>query len=97
MSLILERKVGESIAIGPDVVVVLHRIEFPKAWLAIDAPREMKVLRDDCKSDGSARRILLALNEQRCWELAKAMEILGYSLPTSSVELFSNVMTAIKS
>ncbi len=97
MSLILERKIGESLRIGEDIIIILHRIEFPKAWLAIDAPRDVKVVRDDVKSDGPARRVLLSLNEQRCLEMARAMEPQGYKLPTSSSELFYNVMRRINS
>lgn len=43
--LILSRKAGESIKIGPDIEIMVTRVADDKVRLGISAPREMNVRR----------------------------------------------------
>jgi carbon storage regulator len=52
--LILSRRVGETIQIGPDIRVVITRIENNRVLVGIDAPREIAVWRVD--ADGHDER-----------------------------------------
>lgn len=45
--LVVERKIGESILIGDNIRIVLSDINGGKAKIAIDAPREIKILRSE--------------------------------------------------
>ena len=47
LMLVLTRKVGEKITIGDDVTIVVSRISGTRVALAIEAPRNMKVLRGE--------------------------------------------------
>lgn len=48
--LILSRKSGESISIGPDITVEVSRLKGDSVKVAIDAPREVRVLRSELES-----------------------------------------------
>jgi carbon storage regulator len=49
--LIISRKVGQAIQIGPDVTVTVHSLKGTHAVrLAIDAPKSIAIHRDDAKS-----------------------------------------------
>jgi carbon storage regulator len=43
--LILTRKVGEKVRIGPDIVLTVLEVESYRVRLGIEAPRDVKVLR----------------------------------------------------
>ena len=45
--LVLSRKVGEEIAIGSDVRVVVHRISGNRVTIGIEAPSEVPILRGE--------------------------------------------------
>jgi carbon storage regulator len=47
MSLVLSRRIGESILIGPDIVVKIAGITATQVRIAIDAPPEVKILREE--------------------------------------------------
>lgn len=47
--LILQRKVGQSIYIGDDVVVTIQDISSDKVKISIDAPKDIKIIRDELK------------------------------------------------
>lgn len=47
MSLVLCRRVEESIKIGDDVVVKVTRVQGGQVWLAIDAPRDVRIIRSE--------------------------------------------------
>lgn len=47
--LILERKDGERLTIGPDITIYIRRTVFGKVWLGIEAPADMRIVRDDAK------------------------------------------------
>lgn len=52
--LILSRKVGESIVIGPNVTLVVQRISGGRVSIAIEAPRSVVVLRGELAPFGVA-------------------------------------------
>ncbi|MGL4341227.1 MAG: carbon storage regulator CsrA [Lactococcus lactis] len=45
--LILERKVGEKIKIGDDITLVVTRVDGDRAYIGIDAPRNLPVHRSE--------------------------------------------------
>lgn len=47
--LVLTRKEGQRIVIGDSIEVVVKRISGGRVRLAIEAPREVRVVRDDAK------------------------------------------------
>lgn len=49
--LVLNRKVGEKIFIGPDIVITLVRSTGKQARIGIDAPEHLRISRDDTKHD----------------------------------------------
>ena len=53
--LCLSRKAGEGFVIGPDIRVVVVKIENGQAVIGIDAPREVVIMREELlrKQDGT--------------------------------------------
>jgi carbon storage regulator len=47
MSLVLARRVGESLMIGPDIIVRIVEIHGQQAKLSITAPRDVLILREE--------------------------------------------------
>ncbi len=45
--LVLSRKVGEAVQIGDDIRLIVRRIEGSRVSLAIEAPREISIRRED--------------------------------------------------
>ena len=45
--LILSRRVSESICIGPDIRVMIVRISEENVRIGIEAPKELRILRDE--------------------------------------------------
>lgn len=45
--LVLNRKLGERIAIGPNVVVTVVAVQGERVKLAIEAPREVPIFREE--------------------------------------------------
>jgi carbon storage regulator len=50
--LVLSRRRGQSIRIGPDIVVSVTRIRGGNVGLAIVAPREVRIVRDELPDSG---------------------------------------------
>ena len=53
--LVLSRKVGEEIAIGSDVRVVVHRISGNRVTLGIEAPSKIPILRGELEPVTNSR------------------------------------------
>ncbi|MEA5083847.1 MAG: carbon storage regulator CsrA [Lachnospiraceae bacterium] len=47
--LILQRKAGESIIIGDDITITVQSISSDKVKIAIDAPKEVQIIREELK------------------------------------------------
>lgn len=47
--LILQRKVGQSIFIGENVKITIQEISSDKVKISIDAPKDIKIIRDELK------------------------------------------------
>ena len=47
--LILQRKVGQSIYIGDEIVITVQDISSDKVKLSINAPKDIKIIRDELK------------------------------------------------
>ena len=45
--LVLSRKVGESILVGKDITIKIDRVERGRVYLAIEAPQEVRILREE--------------------------------------------------
>lgn len=52
--LILQRKAGESLFIGDDIEITVTSIDSSRVRLAIQAPREMQILRSELRGAMSA-------------------------------------------
>ncbi len=61
--LVLSRKVGERIHVGDNIVLEIRRIAGNRVTLALDAPREVRILRGEL--EGAAREFRGAPNERR--------------------------------
>ncbi len=53
--LVLSRKVGEKILIGPDTWIMVCRVDGEKVRLGIDAPDDVLILRPELVGDGNPR------------------------------------------
>ena len=54
--LVLTRKRGESIRIGDDIVITLSGINGSRAGIAIDAPRDIPIIRSELEGGGHDRK-----------------------------------------
>lgn len=54
--LILTRKQGESFLLGDDIEISISEISGDKVRIAIDAPRDVKVLRKELKDAGELNK-----------------------------------------
>jgi len=61
--LVLSRKTGESIVIGNDVEVKVVAIEGNRIRIAIDAPREVSILRGELADNLTRREWELCLSQ----------------------------------
>jgi carbon storage regulator len=50
--LVLHRRVGERIQIGDNVWLVVQRIKSGRVLLGFEAPKEIKILREEVADDG---------------------------------------------
>jgi carbon storage regulator len=55
--LVLTRRVGQRIEIGPDIAVNVLRISEGQVRLGIEAPLDVHIVRDDAKQHDRPRRI----------------------------------------
>jgi len=67
--LVLTRRPGQSILIGPDVELVVVRIEGDRVVLGIDAPRAVRVIRAELLRDVEAENHVAAAERDRIREL----------------------------
>jgi len=47
--LVLQRKIGQSILIGEDITLTVQEITSDKVRISIDAPKEIKIIREELK------------------------------------------------
>jgi carbon storage regulator len=47
--LVLSRKIGEKIHVGNDITIEVRRVAGNRVTLAVDAPREVRILRGELK------------------------------------------------
>jgi carbon storage regulator len=52
--LVLSRKIGEKIHVGNDITVEVRRVAGNRVTLAIDAPRQVRILRGELKDAAMA-------------------------------------------
>lgn len=48
--LVLSRKIGEKIHVGNDITIEVRRVAGNRVTLAVDAPREMRILRGELQA-----------------------------------------------
>jgi carbon storage regulator len=81
--LVLSRKVGERIHVGDNITLEIRRIAGNRVTLALDAPRNVRILRGELE---------LAAREFRTLEEPVARTSENESLaPTASVTIFHNL------
>ena len=68
--LILQRKVGESLLIGEDVEITVLAVEAGRVRLAIQAPRDVTILRSEL-------RVAAETNREAAEEEASPLALLG--------------------
>ena len=56
--LVLSRKTGESICIGSDIVVTVHSIRRTQVRLCVEAPKDVRILREELLNKSAARQPL---------------------------------------
>lgn len=52
--LVLSRKIGEKIHVGNDITIEVRRVAGNRVTLAVDAPREVRILRGELKESAEA-------------------------------------------
>jgi carbon storage regulator len=52
--LVLSRKIGEKIHVGDDITIEVRRVAGNRVTLAVDAPREIRILRGELKEAAEA-------------------------------------------
>jgi carbon storage regulator CsrA len=52
--LVLSRKIGEKIHVGNDITIEVRRVAGNRVTLAVDAPREVRILRGELKDAAMA-------------------------------------------
>lgn len=57
MSLVLSRRTAEEIVIGSNIVITVHKITGNRVQLAIEAPREVEVVRAELRG-GRPRKVV---------------------------------------
>ena len=60
--LILQRKVGESIMIGDNITITVQSISSDKVKIAIDAPKEVQIIREELKIAEESNREAAAVS-----------------------------------
>ena len=85
--LVLSRKVGERIHVGDNIVLEIRRIAGNRVTVALDAPRDVRILRGEL--EGPAREFRDA--DPKCDETTKplatpARVAILHSLPAETVE-----------
>jgi carbon storage regulator CsrA len=52
--LVLSRKIGEKIHVGGDITIEVRRVAGNRVTLAVDAPRDIRILRGELKESAEA-------------------------------------------
>lgn len=74
--LILTRKNGQSFQIGDDIIVTVIEISGDKAKIGIDAPRDLRVLREElCQTMKSNRQAAGSVTEDTLRKLAANLKL----------------------
>lgn len=60
--LILQRKVGESIIIGDNITITVQSISSDKVKIAIDAPKDVQIIREELKIAEESNREAAAVS-----------------------------------
>ena len=50
--LVLSRKTGQRIFVGDEIVIEVARVSGSRVLIGVDAPDDMKILREEVKKDG---------------------------------------------
>lgn len=58
--LVIKRKVGESILLGEDIEIVVSEVIGDKVKIAIDAPKEVKIMRRELKDTSDFNRTAIS-------------------------------------
>ena len=69
--LILQRKEGESLLLGEDIEITVLAVETGRVRLAIQAPRDVTILRSEL-------RVAAEANREAADEEASPLELLGF-------------------
>lgn len=78
--LVLKRKEGQSIVIGGNIIIKVHKIEGRSVKLAIDAPKEINILRSEL-IERAEEKTKQAVVDERIKEFLR-MNITGPTIPT---------------
>lgn len=78
--LVLKRKEGQSIVVGGNIIIKVHKIEGKSVKLAIDAPKEISILRTEL-IERAEEKTKQAVVDERIKEFLK-MNVAGSTIPT---------------
>ena len=65
--LVLSRKVGERIHVGDNIVLEIRRIAGNRVTVALDAPRDVRILRGECQNSIFAGQYTLSDKHFHCF------------------------------
>jgi carbon storage regulator len=68
--LVLSRKVGEKLVIGENITVVVSRVSGNRVTLAIEAPRDVRVVRGELRFEEATKSAAALSNKNAGYELS---------------------------
>jgi carbon storage regulator CsrA len=83
--LVLSRKIGERIHIGNDIVLEVRRISGNRVTLALEAPRDMRILRGELEQ--AAKEFEIETDANAAGEPLRNGAATGRTLPTNRLRM----------
>ncbi len=85
--LVLSRKIGERIHIGNDIVLEVRRISGNRVTLAVEAPREMRILRGELEQAAREFEVDVEPETTAATETSRNGVHTGRTMPTNRLRM----------